>query len=250
MVRVRFAPSPTGFLHIGGIRTALFNWLFARHHQGRFILRIEDTDRARSSKEYLEQILQDLTWLGLDWDEGPHFQSQRLQLYQKYAQTLLTKGLAHKDGEAVILKVPDQAYEFNDLIRGPIKFEPGTIKEQVLIKSDRTPTYNFACCIDDYQMQVTHVIRGEDHISNTPKQLAIYEALKFPAPQFAHIPLIVAEDRARLSKRKGAMPVSFYKKEGYLPGALFNFLALLGWSPGDDREILSQEEMINAFSLE
>jgi len=250
MIRVRFAPSPTGFLHIGGMRTALFNWLFARHHQGKFILRIEDTDRTRSSETFLGQILEDLEWLGLNWDEGPYFQSKRGPLYQKYAQKLLTQERAYSEGKAVILKVPLKTFEFKDLIRGPIKFAPGTFKDQVLIKSDSTPTYNFACVVDDYEMRITHVIRGEDHISNTPKQIAIYEALQFGLPAFAHIPLIVAQDRSRLSKRKDAMPVSHYREQGYLPQALFNFLALLGWSLGADREIASPEEIIKEFSLE
>ncbi len=250
MVRVRFAPSPTGFLHIGGVRTALFNWLFARHNQGAFVLRIEDTDKERSEKKYLDQILEDLKWLGLNWDEGPYFQSKRSHLYQKYAQKLLKEGQAYSEGEAVILRVGQKDFEFVDLIRGPIKFAAGSFKDQVLIKSDGTPTYNFACCLDDHEMEITHVIRGEDHISNTPKQIAIYEALKFKTPQFAHIPLIVTEDRSRLSKRKGARPLAYYRKQGYLPSALFNFLALLGWSPGDDREILSQQDLIQEFSLE
>jgi glutamyl-tRNA synthetase len=250
VVRVRFAPSPTGFLHIGGVRTALFNWLFARHEQGVFILRIEDTDKVRSKKVYLDQILADLKWLGLNWDEGPYFQSKRSNLYQEYAQGLLKQKLAYTEGQAIILKVPHKDFEFIDLIRGPIKFTAGSFKDQVLIKSDGTPTYNFACVVDDHDMQVTHIIRGEDHISNTPKQIAIYQALKFGLPQFAHIPLIVAEDRSRLSKRKGAMPVSYYRKQGYLAEALFNFLALLGWSLGARQEIAAREEIIRQFSLE
>ncbi len=250
MIRARFAPSPTGYLHIGGVRTALFNWLFARHNKGKFVLRIEDTDKVRSSEEYLNQIFDDLKWLGLDWDEGPFFQSKRTALYTKLAEKLLKEGKAYNDGSAIILKVPDKPYEFTDIIRGPIKFEAGSLKDQVLMKSDGSPTYNFACCVDDREMKITHVIRGDDHISNTPKQLAIYEALGVELPQFAHIPLIVAADRSRLSKRKGAQPVSFYKDQGYLPEALFNFLALLGWSPGEDREIISKNEMIKEFSLE
>lgn len=250
MVRVRFAPSPTGFLHIGGARTALFNWVFARHHQGIFVLRIEDTDRARSEQRYMQQIVDDLQWLGLNWDEGPIFQSERLEIYKKYAQGLLDKGAAYQEGAAVILRVEQKPFSFDDVIRGAIKFETGSFKDQVLMKSDGSPTYNFACCVDDYEMKISHVIRGEDHISNTPKQLAIYAAIGVTAPTFAHIPLIVAEDRSRLSKRKGAMPLSHYKEQGYLPQALFNFLILLGWSPGDDRELLSPAEIISSFSLE
>lgn len=210
---------------------------------------MEDTDKARSSKIYLDGILEGLKWLGLNWDEGPYFQSKRTSLYQNNTQKLLQQGLAYTEGKAVILKVPLKSFEFKDLIRGPIQFAPGTFKDQVLMKSDGTPTYNFACCCDDHDMRVTHVIRGEDHISNTPKQIAIYEALRLGAPQFAHIPLIVDADRARLSKRKGAMPVSHYKEQGYLPQALFNFLALLGWSPGENREIVSREEIVQEFTL-
>ncbi len=250
MIRVRFAPSPTGFLHIGGARTALFNWLFARHHQGKFILRIEDTDKARSEKTYLNQILEDLRWLGLNWDEGPYFQSQRSRLYRQYAQKLIKQERAYREGEAIILKVGPEQFEFVDLIRGPIKFMPGTFKDQVLIKSDGTPTYNFACVLDDHDMQITHIIRGEDHISNTPKQMAVYRALGFELPAFAHITLMVAQDRSRLSKRKGARPLSYYREQGYLPRALFNFLALLGWSLGARREIASPEEIVQEFSLE
>ncbi|MCQ9207981.1 MAG: glutamate--tRNA ligase [Omnitrophica bacterium] len=250
MIRVRFAPSPTGYLHIGGARTALFNWLFARHNKGKFILRIEDTDKARSKKIFLDQILEDLRWLGLNWDEGPYFQSERSKLYTECAQKLLQEGLAFSEGKAIILKVPQKDFEFTDIIRGSIKFAAGSFKDQVLIKSDGTPTYNFACCCDDHQMQISHVIRGDDHISNTPKQLAIYEALNFNPPQFVHIPLIVAGDRSRLSKRKGAMPVSYYREQGYLPETLFNFLALLGWSLGANREIASRDEIIKQFKLE
>ncbi|MBN3037871.1 MAG: glutamate--tRNA ligase [Candidatus Omnitrophica bacterium] len=250
MIKVRFAPSPTGYLHTGGARTALFNWLYARHNKGIFVLRIEDTDKERSEKKYLDQILEDLEWLGLDWDEGPFFQSQRIKNYLEKAQKILDEGLAYKEGQAIILRTPQKMFEFTDLIRGQIKFEAGSFKDQVLIKSDGTPTYNFACCVDDHDMGITHVIRGDDHISNTPKQLAIYEALKVEPPQFAHIPLIVAQDRSRLSKRKGARPLSDYREEGYLADALFNFLALLGWSPGDDSQVLSKEAIISGFSLE
>ena len=250
MVRVRFAPSPTGFLHIGGARTALFNWLFARHHRGILILRVEDTDAVRSKKIYLDQILEDLNWLGLNWDEGPYFQSKRSRLYEEYAQKLLKEGQAYTEGKAIILRVPAKPFEFTDLIRGPIKFAAGAFKDQVLMKSDGTATYNFACVCDDRDMEVTHVIRGEDHISNTPKQIAIYEALKFKLPEFAHIPLIVAGDRSRLSKRKGARPLSYYREQGYLAEALFNFLALLGWSLGARREIASREEIVREFTLE
>jgi len=250
MIRVRFAPSPTGFLHIGGARTALFNWLFARHHRGILILRVEDTDAARSKKIYLDQILEDLDWLGLNWDEGPYFQSKRSRLYEEYAQKLLKEGQAYTEGKAIILRVPAKPFEFTDLIRGPIKFAAGAFKDQVLMKSDGTATYNFACVCDDRDMEVTHVIRGEDHISNTPKQIAIYEALKFKLPEFAHIPLIVAGDRSRLSKRKGALPLSHYREQGYLAEALFNFLALLGWSLGARREIASRQEIVKEFRLE
>jgi len=250
MVRVRFAPSPTGNLHIGGARTCLFNWLFARHHGGKFILRIEDTDRARSKEEYLKEILDSLKWLGLNWDEGPYFQSERISLYRKYAEELLSKGFAYEEQGAIIFKILPEEIVIEDIIHGKIVFDTSEIKDQVLIKKDGLPTYNFACVVDDALMEITHVIRGDDHISNTPKQIIFYKALGFKLPYFAHIPLILDEDRSRMSKRKGAVAISEYREMGYLPEALVNYLALLGWSPGDNREIISLKEMIEKFSLE
>lgn len=250
MVRVRFAPSPTGNLHIGGARTCLFNWLFARHNRGKFILRIEDTDKSRSKEEYLKEILDSLKWLGLDWDEGPYFQSERIDLYKKYAEELLNKGYAYEEEGAIIFRIVPETILFDDIIHGRISFDTSEIKDQVLIKRDGLPTYNFACVIDDALMEITHVIRGDDHISNTPKQILLYRALGFNLPQFAHIPLILDEDRSRMSKRKGAVAISEYRQMGYLPEALVNFLALLGWSPGNNQEIISLREMIEKFSLE
>ncbi|MCM8778861.1 MAG: glutamate--tRNA ligase [Candidatus Omnitrophica bacterium] len=250
MVRVRFAPSPTGNLHIGGARTCLFNWLFARHHQGKFILRIEDTDKTRSQEEYLKEILESLKWLGLDWDEGPYFQSERVKIYLENAEKLLSQGLAYVKEGAIIFRVLPETITIDDLIHGKISFDTSQIKDQVLIKKDGLPTYNFACVIDDALLGITHVIRGDDHISNTPKQVLLYKALGFALPQFAHIPLILDEDRARMSKRKGAVAISEYRRMGYLPEAMVNYLALLGWSPGDNREIIALREMIEKFSLE
>ncbi|MCM8784322.1 MAG: glutamate--tRNA ligase [Candidatus Omnitrophica bacterium] len=250
MIKVRFAPSPTGNLHIGGARTCLFNWLFARHHQGKFILRIEDTDKARSKEEYLKEILDSLKWLGLEWDEGPYFQSERIELYHRYAQDILKRNLAYEEEGAIIFRVLPETVAIEDLIHGKIVFDTQQIKDQVLIKRDGLPTYNFACVVDDALMGITHVIRGDDHISNTPKQILLYNALGFKAPQFAHIPLILDEDRSRMSKRKGAVAISDYRKAGYLPEALVNYLALLGWSPGENQEIISLKKMIEKFSLD
>ncbi len=249
MIKVRFAPSPTGFLHIGSARSALFNWLFARHEKGKFLLRIEDTDRARSKDEFLEEIMSSLKWLGMDWDEEPVYQSKRLDIYRKTAERLLKEGKAYKEGEAVRFKMPKKKIMFHDIVRGGIEFDSEALKDEVLIKSDGFPTYNFACVIDDAETEITHVIRGDDHISNTPKQIAIYEALGRDVPQFAHIPLIMGPDGGRLSKRHGATSILEYKEQGYLADALANFLALMGWSPGDDREILSKEELIKEFAL-
>lgn len=276
MMKVRFAPSPTGFLHIGGARTALFNWLYAKAKGAKFVLRIEDTDAQRSKKEYLDEILFSLKWLGLDWDELYH-QSERYDIYREYAEKLLAQGVAYKaakqaveaadaeapeeteegaapveelpPGEAIIFKVLPQKVVINDLIRGEIVFDTSVIKDQVLIKSDGTPSYNFAVVVDDALMGITHVIRGDDHISNTPKQVLLYKALGFPMPQFAHLPLILSKDGGRLSKRKGATAISEYREMGYLPGALNNFLLLLGWSPGGNREIITMADAVKLFNL-
>ncbi len=292
-MRVRIAPSPTGYLHIGTARTALYNWLLARKHKGTFVLRIEDTDVERSSQEMVDVILESLKWLGLDWDEGPYFQSRRVEIYRRYAERLLKEGKAYccyctpeelkerreqairegrawkydrkclylseeekrkleKEGRprAIRFLVPPGKTEFNDLVHGKIEKNHEDIEDFVILKSDGMPTYNFAVVVDDHEMGITHVIRGDDHISNTPKQILIYRALGWEPPLFGHLPLILGEDRSKLSKRHGAVAVLQYKEDGFLPDALVNYLALLGWSPGDNREILSREELIELFSIE
>jgi len=254
MVRVRFAPSPTGNLHIGGGRTALFNWLYARSKNGKFILRIEDTDKLRSKQEFVDEILNSLKWLGFNWDEI-YYQSQRFNIYNEFAHKLLKEGKAYtekspeREGEAVIFKVMPQKIKVNDLIRGEIEFNSEVIKDQVLIKSDGTPTYNFACVIDDATTDITHVIRGDDHISNTPKQVLLYEALGFKLPDFAHLPLILGMEGGRLSKRTGATAISDYRAMGYLPQALVNYLLLLSWAPGENRELIDINEAVKLFDL-
>jgi len=297
-VRVRFAPSPTGYLHVGGARTALYNWLFARHENGVFILRIEDTDVERSTDESVTTILDSLRWLGLDWDEGPEVggpagpyrQAERLTLYQEHARKLLDEGKAYYctctpeelearrkaalaagtspkydgrcrergndlagvggRGAAVRLLVRDEgSIEIADLVHGPIRFERADLDDFILLRSDGMPTYNFAVVIDDVLMDITHVIRGDDHISNTPRQIMLYEAMGLPVPCFAHIPMILGSDRSRLSKRHGATSVLAYQQMGYLPEAMVNYLVRLGWSHGD-QEIFSQEELVRHFSLE
>jgi len=299
-IRVRFAPSPTGMLHIGGARTALFNWLYARHYKGTFVLRIEDTDQVRSTKEAVNVILEGMKWLGLDWDEGPgkggecspYYQMQRLHLYQKYAEQLLKDKKAYycyctreelaesrekQAGEnkslkydrhclnlsqedkkryeaegrkpVIRLKIPAKEITFNDLLRGEVTFDGGLLSDFVIMKSDGIPTYNYAVVIDDALMKITDIMRGDDHISNTPKQIVIYEALGFDVPKFAHIPMIMGQDHAKLSKRHGATSVMEYKKMGYVPEALVNYIAHLGWSSGDEKEIFSKEELIKEFTL-
>ncbi|RJP26059.1 MAG: glutamate--tRNA ligase [Candidatus Abyssobacteria bacterium SURF_5] len=299
-VRARFAPSPTGYLHVGGARTALFNWLFARHTGGTFILRIEDTDQQRSTPEALAAIIDGLRWLGIDWDEGPDIggpfrpynQMARLPMYQSEAKRLLESGAAYKcfctpqeldamrrkareakaplkyDGRCRVLsqaetaaretqgmpyalrfKMPPGTTEFNDMVRGRIVFDNSELDDFIILRSDGTPTYNFSVSVDDETMRITHVIRGEDHISNTPKQILLLRAMGVEPPRYAHVSLILGEDGARLSKRHGATAVGAYAEMGYLPEAMFNFLALLGWSPKDDKEILSREEMIAEFEI-
>ncbi len=251
MMRVRFAPSPTGFLHIGGARTCLFNWLYARAKGGQFILRIEDTDQERSKKEFLDEILDSLQWLGLNWDEL-HFQSKRFDIYRSYAKKLMDEGKAYlaEDGSgAVIAKMPAKTVQINDMIHGPIHFDTGLIKDQVLIKSDQSPTYNFACVVDDSEMNITHIIRGDDHISNTPKQIVLYEALGFSVPKFAHIPMILGKGGGRMSKRAGATAITEYRRMGFLSEALVNYLMLLGWSPGNNQEIISLKEAVSKFDI-
>lgn len=257
-VRVRFAPSPTGALHIGGAHTALFNWLWARKNNGRFILRVEDTDKQRSTPEFEETILSGMRWLGLDWDEGPdvggdygpYRQSERLPIYRKYAEQLLEEGKAYTEGPAIIYRVPqDRTIAFDDVVYGKIEMKSETIKDIVLIKSDGMPTYNFAVVVDDFTMDINYVIRGEDHIMNTPKQILIYDALGWRLPRFAHLPMILGQDKKKLSKRHGATSVYEYRDQGYLPDGIFNFLALLGWSAGEDKEIFSREEACSLFEL-
>ena len=298
--RVRFAPSPTGELHVGNARTALFNWMFARHFGGDFILRIEDTDESRSALSYQVNLIDDLKWLGMDWDEGPqkegpygpYKQSQRLNIYKEHLQKLIAAGLVYPcyctEGElederqALILskrmprymgkcrnltpaeckareaqgrkpsyrfKVPQLTVEFNDLIRGAMKFEGEAIGDFIIVRSNGMPAYNFAAVIDDHLMAITHVIRGEDHLSNTALQIMIYRAFGFAPPTFAHHSLILGKDRSKLSKRHGSVSVGEFRKQGILPEALVNYLGLLGSSFTEGREVLSREEMIAAFSL-
>ncbi|HWW88484.1 MAG TPA: glutamate--tRNA ligase [Vicinamibacterales bacterium] len=306
--RVRFAPSPTGYLHLGGARTALFNWLFARRFGGTFVLRIEDTDVERSSADMVDGILDGLRWLGLDWDEGPliggahgpYFQSQRLERYRAFAERLVAEGRAYYcyckpeelkakreaaqvDAErassaaftwkydracarlgaeqiaererarvprAIRFRVPEDAAGFVDLVHGPIVFEGGNIEDFVILRSDGHPTYHLSVVSDDLDMSITHVVRGDDHISNTPKQVMLYRAVGVEPPAFAHVPLILGPDKKNLSKRHGATSVMEYARRGYLPEAMVNFLALLGWSPGTDRELFRSQELIDAFALE
>lgn len=286
-VRVRFAPSPTGYLHIGGVRTALFNWLYARHFGGQFLLRIEDTDLERSEDRYTQDILSSMKWLGLHWDEELLFQGKRLDLYRQRAEDLIQKGHAYKcycseaeveemrekaiklgqkpqydrrcrervspQGAAsyvVRAKIPlDGFVEFNDLIRGSIRFENTDIDDFVLIRSNGAPTYNLSVVVDDVFTKMTHVIRGDDHINNTPKQIHLYRYFDYAVPEFAHLPMILGPDKKKLSKRHGAVSANVYREEGYLPEALLNFLARLGWSHGD-QEIFSIEEMIQYFDFD
>jgi glutamyl-tRNA synthetase len=286
-IRVRFAPSPTGHLHIGGVRTALFNYLFARRHQGTFILRIEDTDTSRSTDESIHGILEGLKWLGLDWDEGPFRQTDRLDLYRTHVEQLLAQGGAYRcycspdelearraeamakkhtpkyDGRcrertapvagrapAVRLKAPQTGQTVvHDMIRGDIVFENSQLDDLIILRSDGNPTYNLCVVVDDADMKISHVIRGDDHLNNTPRQLQMYEAFGYAPPQFAHVSMILGPDKARLSKRHGATSTLVYREMGYLPEALLNYLARLGWSSGD-QEIFSLQEMIDKFSIE
>src|ERR1700692_1975363 len=294
-VRVRFAPSPTGYLHVGGARTALFNWLFARQQNGTMVLRIEDTDAERNKPELVEGILSGLNWLGLDWDEGPFYQSQRTELYRAAAQKCLANGSAFLcycpaerytggdhavegsegamgrrwvrcscgDGTpsppdskpAVRFKVPAGKTTFYDAVFGEREFANEEIEDFVLLRSPRgdeasgTPTYQLGVVVDDVDMRIPHVIRGADHLSNTPKQVLLYRALGAQPPIFAHLPLILGSDKSRLSKRHGATDVNMYRTEGFLPEAFRNFLALLGWSPGGDEEFLRTKDLLEKFSL-
>lgn len=287
MVRVRFAPSPTGYLHIGGARTALFNWLFARHNKGKFILRLEDTDRSRSTEEYIEAIIEGMRWLKLDWDEGPYRQTDRFEIYRNYVERLIAEGKAYRcyctpeeleerrkkalsegrtpkyDGRCrnITKTIPNRHYAIRfrmpeegqviikDLIKGEVVFENSQLDDLIIMRSDGTPTYNFVVVVDDVEMGITHVIRGDDHLNNTPKQVHIYRAIGFETPIFAHLPMILGSDRTRLSKRHGATSVLAYRDMGYLPDALVNYLVRLGWSYGD-QEIFTREELIEYFSFE
>jgi glutamyl-tRNA synthetase len=299
--RVRFAPSPTGYLHVGGARTALFNYLFARRHGGTFVLRIEDTDLERSSAEMVGGILDGLRWLGLEWDEGPdvggphgpYFQTARLDRHKAAAKRLVAHGHAYfcyctperlqtaraeaeAKGEgwiydrrcrvltpeqiaeleathqprAVRVLVPPGKTTFDDLVHGPITIDHSTIEDFVILRSDGAPTYQLSVVCDDVDMAITHVVRGDDHISNTPKQILLYEAMGAPIPRFAHVPLILGPDKKRLSKRHGATSVTEYQRQGYLSEAMVNFLALLGWSPGGDQEIFTRDQLVDRFTLE
>lgn len=263
-VRVRYAPSPTGLLHIGNARTALFNYLFARHHQGDFIVRIEDTDVARNVEGGEESQFKYLKWLGIDWDEspdkpgeyGPYRQLERLEIYRDYANQLLERGLAYKDyregskNYAIRFKVPlDRTYRFNDLVRGKLTFESKEVEDWIIMKDNGIPTYNFAVAIDDHLMAITHVFRGEEHITNTPKQMMIYQAFGWDIPRFGHMTIIVNEQKKKLSKRDKDVVqfISEYADMGYLPEAMYNFISLLGWSPPTNKEILSHDEIIEQF---
>ncbi|ABC65697.1 Glutamyl-tRNA synthetase [Candidatus Phytoplasma asteris] len=265
-IKVRYAPSPTGFLHIGNARTALFNYLFAKHNQGEFIIRIEDTDFSRNVKGGEASQLKNLRWLGIDWSEGPDIQgpfgpyrqSERLAIYQKYAQKLLDQGLAYKEFQentttfAIRFRVPtNQTFSFDDLIRGKLTFQSQEIEDWVIIKSNGYPSYNFAVVIDDHLMQISHIFRGEEHITNTPKQIMIYQTFQWHLPQFAHMTLILNDNKKKLSKRDANIMqfIEQYEKLGYLPQALFNFLSLLGFSPLSQTEILSPQELINLFDV-
>ncbi len=249
-IRVRFAPSPTGYLHVGGARTALFNWLYARHTGGKFLLRIEDTDRERSSEEHTRVILDGLTWLGLDWDEEVVFQGAGLKRHQDMADRLLAEGKAYLDEGAIRFKLPPGEIAWDDAVHGRVTFKGEDIKDFIILRSDRTPIYNLAVVADDLHMRITHALRGDDHVSNTPKQIALYRALGAQPPVFGHVPMINGPDGKKLSKRHGATAVGDYQHLGILPAAMRNFLVLLGWSPGGDREILTLDEMTRLFSLE
>ena len=285
-VRTRFAPSPTGYLHVGGARTALFSWLYARHHGGKFILRVEDTDQLRSTEESTRAILDAMTWLGLTWDEGPFFQAERVEIHRNLVKKLIDEGKAYYctctpedlenkrkkalaegrkpkyDGtcrEKNLNKAANTVVRFrgprmgativNDLIKGAISFQNEELDDLVIERADGYPTYNFAVVIDDAEMGITQVIRGDDHVNNTPRQILLYEALGYAVPQFGHVPMILGADKARLSKRHGATSVMAYEEMGYLPEALVNYLVRLGWSHGD-QEIFSMDELVSLFTLD
>lgn len=292
-VRVRIAPSPTGAIHVGLARSALYNYLFARRHGGKFILRIEDTDVERSTQESADAIIKGLAWLGITFDEGPYYQSERLDIYRKYAEELILKGHAYrcyctperleeerKKAEAekrawkydrhclnltaeerkslessgikpsIRLQVPEGSTAFNDLIHGEVTRDHKDVEDFVILRSNGVAMYNFAVVVDDHEMRISHVLRAVEHISNTTKQVLLYNAFGWSLPEFAHLPLILGEDKKKLSKRHGAMSLEEFRSQGYLADAMVNFLALLGWSPGQDRELISREELVNLFSIE
>lgn len=258
-VVTRFAPSPTGVLHIGSVRTALYSWLYARQNNGSFILRIEDTDKERSKKEFEDNIIDGLKWLGLTHDEF-YRQSERAEIYKKHLEALISNGTAYvskeipaeegQRAEVIRFKNPNRIITFRDEARGDISFDTTELGDFVIAKDLETPLYHFAVVVDDFEMNVTHIIRGDDGISNTPRQILIQEALGAPRPIYAHLPMILSADRSKLSKRHGALAVTEYREEGYLPAAILNFVALMGWNPGNDQEIISLEEMTKLFSLE
>ncbi|HAX61975.1 MAG TPA: glutamate--tRNA ligase [Elusimicrobia bacterium] len=292
MVRVRFAPSPTGFLHIGGLRTALYNYLFARHNNGKFLIRIEDTDRTRMVSGAIEKLFEILKWCGLNYDEEPVIQSARLEIYKKYVNELLEKDLAYRcfctserleemrklqiakkqppkydglclklskdDSEklskekpyTIRMKMPQDEIKFNDIIRGEIKFHGSLIDDQIILKSDGYPTYHLANVVDDHLMEISHVIRGEEWLSSTPKHIILYKYLGWTPPQFAHLPLLLNPDKSKLSKRQSDVAVEDYRDKGYLPEALLNYVALLGWSTEDSQQIFESSELIEKFTLE
>jgi glutamyl-tRNA synthetase len=250
-VRARFAPSPTGFLHIGGVRTALFNWLFARHEGGEFLLRIENTDRSREVEASVEQIQDSLRWLGLDWDGEVAFQLDRLGRHQEVARQLLDAGHAYEDDGAIRFRMPDEGQTgWDDVVRGRIDFPNEKLEDVVLLRSDGRPTYNFASPVDDADDGITHVVRGEDHVSNTPKQIRILEALGAEPPRYAHLPNVLGADGRKLSKRHGAVSVEEFRSEGYLPEALVNYLALLGWSLDAETTVIAPAELVRQFELD
>ena len=256
-VRTRFAPSPTGPVHIGNIRVAIYNWLFARHHGGSFLLRVEDTDRERSTPEAIKILLGAMDWLGLDVDEEPLYQSQRQHAHLEVVDALIQKGHAYRAekggagaGECVLFRMPDHAMVFTDAIKGELSKAAEDMDDFVIVRSDGTPVFHLANVLDDIEQQVTHVIRGDDHIENTFRHIALYQALEAPVPVFGHLPMIVNAQGKPYSKRDGDAFIGDFQAHGFLSDALFNYLSLLGWSPGDDREIMSREEMVAAFSLE
>jgi glutamyl-tRNA synthetase len=249
-VRARFAPSPTGYLHIGGARTALFNWLFARHEGGEFRLRIENTDTSREVAEATDQIQESLRWLGLDWDGEPTFQLERMEQAQEVARRLVEQGIAYEDEGAIRFRMPDEGITaWEDAVLGRIEYPSEKLEDVVIVRSDGRPTYNFVSPLEDSLDGITHVIRAQDHVSNTPKQLRILEALGAKLPEYAHVPLINGPDGRKLSKRHGAITVEEFRREGFIPEALVNYLALLGWSYDDHTELMSREELVERFSL-